>query len=86
MKKGLNKCKCSFEEKKMIEIETIDGFQGREKDVILFSTVRSGNSIGFLKDYRRMNVALSRAKHLLVLIGKGDTLKQDETWNQIISH
>lgn len=37
-------------DKKLIEIETIDGFQGREKDIILFSTVRSGDKIGFLKD------------------------------------
>lgn len=57
-------------QKKLIEIETIDGFQGREKDIVMFSTVRSGDKIGFLKDYRRMNVALTRAKHLLIVFGK----------------
>ena len=48
--------------KDFIEIETIDGFQGREKDIIIFSTVRSGKRIGFLKDVRRMNVAITRSK------------------------
>ena len=61
----------------MVEIETIDGFQGREKDIILFSTVRSQNKVGFLQDYRRMNVALTRARHLLVVFGKAETLNID---------
>jgi superfamily I DNA and/or RNA helicase len=47
-----------------IEVHTVDGFEGREKQVILFSTTRSneGNWIGFLDDWRRMNVGLTRAK------------------------
>ena len=54
-----------------IEIATIDSFQGRECDVVVYSTVRSNpnNIIGFLKDYRRINVALSRARNLLVIVG-----------------
>ena len=54
-----------------IEIATVDSFQGRECDVVVYSTVRSNPArrIGFLKDYRRVNVALSRARHQLLIIG-----------------
>ena len=54
-----------------IEIATVDSFQGRECDVVVYSTVRSNRNsmIGFLKDYRRVNVALSRARDLLVIVG-----------------
>ena len=54
-----------------IEIATVDSFQGRECDVVVYSTVRSNQErrIGFLKDYRRINVALSRARDLLVIVG-----------------
>ena len=54
-----------------IEVATVDSFQGRECDVIVYSTVRSNSAgkIGFLRDYRRLNVALSRARDLLVVIG-----------------
>ena len=68
----------------MVKIETIDGFQGREKDIILFSTVRSQNIVGFMQDYRRMNVALTRARHLLVVFGKADTLKNDQKWKVML--
>ena len=54
-----------------IEVATVDSFQGRECDVVLYSTVRSNpeGNIGFLRDYRRVNVALSRARSLLVIVG-----------------
>ena len=54
-----------------IEIATVDAFQGRECDIVIYSIVRSNPSgrIGFLHDYRRINVALSRARHLLVIVG-----------------
>ncbi len=54
-----------------IEVTTVDSFQGRECDVILYSTVRSNQqyNIGFLRDYRRINVALSRARSILVIVG-----------------
>jgi len=60
-----------------IEIATVDSFQGQERDAVVYSTVRSNRDrrIGFLRDYRRINVALSRARDLLIIIG--DELMMD---------
>ncbi|MEL6356915.1 MAG: AAA domain-containing protein, partial [Bacteroidota bacterium] len=62
-----------------LTINTIDGFQGQERDVVYISLVRSNEKgeIGFLKDYRRMNVALTRARKQLVVIGDGGTIVSD---------
>lgn len=59
-----------------LEINTVDAFQGREKEVILFSMVRSNKSgkIGFLSEERRFNVAITRAKKMLILIGDASTV------------
>ncbi|WVQ73931.1 hypothetical protein IAR50_003512 [Cryptococcus sp. DSM 104548] len=59
-----------------IEIKTVDGFEGREKEVIIFSTVRCnpGGYIGFLGDWRRVNVGLTRAKRALIMVGNKRTL------------
>lgn len=56
------------EEIQNVEIKTVDGFEGREKEVIIFSTVRSnpGGYIGFLGDWRRVNVGLTRARRVSV--------------------
>ncbi|CAD7939341.1 unnamed protein product [Amoebophrya sp. A25] len=61
-----------------IEVDTIDGFQGMEKDLILFSATRSNphGSVGFLADPRRMNVMLTRAKKSLVIFADGTTLEK----------
>jgi hypothetical protein len=63
-----------------VEVSTVDGFQGREKEVIIISTVRSNSKreIGFLKDTRRMNVAITRAKKLLCVIGDSSTVKNSD--------
>ena len=64
------------------QINTVDGFQGREKNIILFSSVRAKhqNGIGFLSDCRRMNVALTRAKFSFWGLGKASTLQRDINW------
>ncbi|MBL8815744.1 MAG: AAA family ATPase [Planctomyces sp.] len=62
-----------------LEIDTVDGFQGREKEVVLISLVRSNltGEIGFLSDARRMNVAMTRARRKLIIIGDSSTLASD---------
>lgn len=57
---------------KEIDINTLDAFQGRENDIIIYSTVRTKNSIGFQKEKERVNVAFSRAKNLLIICGDMD--------------
>ncbi|MCC7050246.1 MAG: AAA family ATPase [Bacteroidia bacterium] len=70
----------------LINVDTIDSFQGREADVIYLSLTRSNskNEIGFLKEYRRLNVALTRAKKKLVVIGDSATLGNDKFYNAFI--
>ncbi|THH07660.1 hypothetical protein EW145_g3223 [Phellinidium pouzarii] len=66
---------------------TVDGFQGREDDIIILSTVRSNVShrIGFLNDERRLNVAWTRAKLALIIVGDKDTLSANPLWKDAIS-
>jgi superfamily I DNA and/or RNA helicase len=73
---------------KEIRISTIDSFQGQEKEIILLSLVRSNdeNAIGFLKDYRRMNVAITRAKEQLVVIGDSATIGADNFYHAFLTY
>lgn len=74
----------------IVEINTVDSFQGREKDTIIISCVRANQgkdaSIGFLNDYRRMNVAITRAKNFLWIVGHAQTLNIDKNWRALIRH
>ena len=71
-----------------IQVDTIDGFQGQEKEVICLSLVRSNTTheIGFLKDFRRLNVALTRAMKKLVIIGDFSTLANYPLYADLIKH
>ena len=74
--------------KSQIAIKTVDGFQGQERDVIYISLVRSNDlkEIGFLNDIRRMNVALTRAKKKLVVIGDTATLANHSFYKQFLDY
>ncbi|CAD8057834.1 unnamed protein product [Paramecium primaurelia] len=71
-----------------ISINTVDSFQGQEKDIILFSCVRSSQTggIGFLNDGRRMNVALTRAKNVLFILGNAITLSKSDLWKSLLKN
>lgn len=71
-----------------VEIDTVDGFQGREKEAVIISCVRSNRDgeIGFLGDTRRMNVALTRARRKLIVIGDSATLGNHEFYSDLLSY
>lgn len=70
-----------------IDFNTVDGFQGQEKEIIIMSCVRASEngSVGFLSDIRRMNVALTRARTTLWILGNKSSLRRDRVWNKLIS-
>ena len=73
---------------KQLRLSTIDSFQGQEKEAIIVSLVRSNDDgdIGFLKDYRRMNVAITRAKEQLFVIGDSATIGADVFYNSFLTY
>lgn len=83
----------------LLQLNTVDGFQGREFDVIILSCVRAGEinpysyngrskrpSIGFVKDARRLNVAVTRAKYVLIVIGQEHSLRSSTLWSRFLDH
>ena len=82
--RGMN---CDLRE---VEINTVDAFQGREKDIVIFNCVRSNTlssvhgSLGFLTDVRRLDVAITRPRHFLFMVGNAQTLVKCETWARMV--
>lgn len=70
-----------------VDVRTVDGFQGQEREVIVFSAVRANDDgkgwkqVGFLDDPHRMNVLLTRARRGLVVVGNRETLASDQLWS-----
>ena len=77
-----------FAQMQGVVVNTIDSFQGQERDVVYLSLVRSNEKgeIGFLRDYRRMNVAMTRARMKLVIIGDSATLGNDRFYADFLEY
>ena len=75
-------------DERVVEIKSVDGFQGREKEIILMSFVRSNDrgEIGFLQDLRRLNVAITRAKRKLICIGDSATLSSHPVYERFLTY
>ncbi len=71
-----------------MRVSTIDSFHGQEKETIILSLVRSNDDgdIGFLKDYRRMNVAITRAKEQLFVIGDSASIGADNFYSSFLTY
>lgn len=74
--------------KHLLTINTVDGFQGQERDIIIISLVRANEQgeIGFLRDLRRMNVAMTRARMKLIILGDASTLRKHPFYNKLFEY
>jgi superfamily I DNA and/or RNA helicase len=74
--------------RQFITINTVDGFQGQERDVIVISLVRSNDqgAIGFLRDLRRMNVAITRARMKLIILGDASTMTRHPFYKKLYDY
>lgn len=74
--------------RRQITVQTVDAFQGQERDIILISLVRANDSgqIGFLQDLRRMNVAITRARHKVMIVGDARTLGRHRFYRELLRH
>ncbi|KAJ9575926.1 hypothetical protein L9F63_007238, partial [Diploptera punctata] len=76
---------CHYQGSQNVEVNTIDSFQGQERDIIVISCVRTGG-VGFLADTERLNVALTRARHSLLLCGNFTSLRNDSMWRALLDN
>lgn len=72
-------------EKLGVEVSTIDGFQGKECDIVILSTVRR-QGLGFVCDFRRINVAVTRSRECLIILGSRKCLSKSPQWSKLIKH
>jgi senataxin len=74
----------------LVDVQSVSSFQGQERDVIIFSAVRANDksgrpAMGFMADPRRLNVALTRPRHMLAVVGNARTLSTDPTWAGLLA-
>ena len=74
--------------RRLISVNTVDGFQGQERDIILISLVRANDEgeIGFLRDLRRMNVAITRARMKLIILGDATTMTRHPFYKKLYEY
>ena len=72
----------------LVEVRSVDGFQGQEKDAVVLSFVRSnsGREVGFLADHRRINVAITRAKRHVAIVADSDTISHDPFLRRLVKY
>jgi len=74
--------------RQLVSVNTVDGFQGQERDIVLISLVRANDEgqIGFLRDLRRMNVAMTRARMKLIILGDASTMTRHPFYKKLYEY